>query len=396
MSDFSGQWQTSFGPMDLTQQGSRVRGTYVYMGSECTIDGKLDQGKLIFTYQEPSVSGEGWFELARYGKAFTGQFQADGSPRWENWEGERIGFDGLWNTTFGLMRLIEEPDRIQGFYEVGGNSTIAGKRKDDELVFTYQEPKTQGHGRFELAKDGLSFQGEWQAQGDATWRPWWGIRVRPRPDLTWLVVVEAPWQRFLSEQEYAFGNMLREFFARVPRVQVRHRFFTNESGLRKCCRDLLYIPEPVVLVVATHAQPDGITVDGQTIGVQSVVDSLRHAGNLRLVHFSACLLMQDPAVVDVLRNFASEARTPISGYTTSVNWAQSAIIEFTFLEMILAREMTAAAAAEQLTKLLPFAGNEPLPDAAFPPAGFTIVMPELKSTPVNGAPKAKKGRKVSR
>jgi hypothetical protein len=376
MSNFGGEWHTTFGPMKLEQRGNRVRGAYHYMDAEAKIDGKIDHGKLVFRYQEPTVEGEGWFELTGRGKTFAGQFRPDGSPRWETWEGERIGFDGLWNTTFGLMRLIEEGDRVHGFYEVGGNSTIDGQRKGNKLIFSYREPQAQGKGRYELAKDGLSFQGEWRPQGEKHWRPWTGIRVRPRPDITWLVVVEAPWQRFLSDQEYSFGNMLREFFARVPGIQVRHRFFTNEAGLRKCCRDLTYIAEPVVLVLATHGQLEGIPADGQTIAMPSLVESLRYAGDLRLLHFSACLLMQSPTIVQTLRKFSSQSRVPVSGYRTSVDWAESAIIEFTYLDLVLARGLAPADAAEQLQKLLPFAGDQDVPDTPFRGAGFTIVTPE--------------------
>src|SRR5262245_40976314 len=200
MTSFAGEWQTSFGPMNLEQQGNRVHGAYYYVGHECTVDGKIEDGKLVFRYREPTVEGEGWFELAGRGKKFAGQFRPDGSPRWEEWQGERVGFDGLWNTTFGLMRLIEDDNRVHGFYEVGGNSTIDGQLKAGKLTFNYKEPQTGGKGRFELAQDGLSFQGEWQPRGEKYWRPWTGIRVRPRPDVSWLVVVEAPWQRFLSEQ----------------------------------------------------------------------------------------------------------------------------------------------------------------------------------------------------
>lgn len=375
MNDFSGKWQTSFGPMDLAQEGARVHGSYVYRGSECPVEGKVSEGRLTFTYQEAAVHGEGWFELARRGNAFSGQYRPDGQEQWQRWEGERIGFDGLWNTSFGLMRLVQEGDQVIGFYEAGGAAEIDGQREDSRLVFDYREPRVRGRGRFELAADGLSFQGEWNPRGGSAWMPWQGIRVRPQPDLTWLVVIEAPWQRFLADQEYSFGNMLREFFARLTHVQVRHRFFTNEAGLRRCCRDLFYIAEPVVLVLATHAHPDGIHVDGQTIAVPALADALRHAETLQLVHFSACLLMQGPPGLADLGVWSSRARLPISGYRTSVDWAASAIIEFTFLDLVLSRRLSPAAAAEQLVKLLPFAGDEGVPDGAFPAAGFKIVMP---------------------
>jgi hypothetical protein len=384
--------------MELSQDGASVRGDYHYMSAACSLEGKVSHGRLVFTYQEPEVQGEGWFELSRGGKAFTGRFRPAGEDRWQPWEGERVGFDGLWNSSFGPLRLIEEGDQVRGFYAVGGGATLEGRRKGDRLAFRYREPKARGRGAFELASDGLSFQGEWQARGDDRERPWWGLRVRPQSELTWLVVIEAPWQRFLAEQEYAFGNMLREFFARHSGVQVRHRFFTNEPGLRKCLRDLLYIAEPIVLVLTAHAGPEGVRVDGQTISVPTLVEALGPVGNLRLLHFSACSLMKDPAVVELFRSFSNASCAAVSGYTTNVNWAASAIIEFTFLEMVLGQGRPPAEAAAQLLKLLPFAGEEGVVEGAFPAAGFCIVTPGRAS--LAGAGKRSRGsgkrRRVTR
>jgi len=379
MANFSGRWFSTFGPMELTQQGSRVQGFYLCRGERCLIDGKVQSGRLIFKYQEPAVRGEGWFELIRNGNAFMGRWRPDGLEAWAEWTGDRVGFDGLWTSDFGLLRLVEEGGLVRGFYEVNGSASISGRRDGGQLVFTYQEPTVSGEGRFVLAEDGLTFQGEWQPAGGETWLPWRGQRVFPQHGLTWLVVVEAPWQRFLADREYAFGNMLREFFARLPNVRVRHRFFINEAALLKHCRDLMYLAEPVVLVLASHGLPQGVTVDGHTVEVRAVMESLRQAADLRLVHFSACLIMEDPAVVDSLRALSRRARLPLSGYATSVDWAASAIIEFTYLEMILAKGMAPAAAAEQVYRLLPFAGEQEVPGGAYAPAGFRLILPEVDS-----------------
>lgn len=375
MNEYQGRWQTTFGPMDLEQRGRRVRGTYQFLGTACTIDGEARRSRLTFHYREPNVHGQGWFELARRGRAFAGQYRPEGIEHWHAWEGERIGFDGLWNSTFGLLRLVEDDPRVHGWYEMGGGATLQGRLRGRHLTFAYREPAERGRGRLELADDGLSFHGEWRPRGDERWRPWTGVRVRPQPNLAWLVVAEAPWQRSLAERDYSFGGMLREFFARVPGVQLRHRFFTGEAGLRRCCRDLLYLAEPVVLVVATHARPEGLTVGGQTIALRPLLDVLRDAGSLRLVHFSACLLLQDVATLEMLHDFGHETGAAVSGYSTSVDWAASAIIEFTYLDLVLGRGLAPAAAAEQLTRLLPFAGDQEIADTAYPAAGFRIVAP---------------------
>src|SRR5688572_6633683 len=111
---FTGHWFTTFGVMDLDQQGPHVRGAYRWNGQECAIEGRVKNGKLSFTYQEPKARGEGWFALARHGK-FTGQWRPKGEATWHPWIGER-GFDGLWDTSFGMLRLIDEARSVSGSY----------------------------------------------------------------------------------------------------------------------------------------------------------------------------------------------------------------------------------------------------------------------------------------
>ena len=165
----------------------------------------------------------------------------------------------------------------------------------------------------------------------------------------------------LGEKEYAFGNMLREFFARVPHVEVRQRFFTNEEGLAKWCRELLYLPEPIALVFATHGTPEGLTAGGELIRRRAA----RGGAASRRQHPGAAFLVVSADGSGPAGNFARVLREklpfPISGYTTSVDWAASALIEFTYLDMILARGLNPQAAAEQVTRLLTFAGERGRP-----------------------------------
>src|SRR5262249_6573213 len=158
-------------------------------------------------------------------------------------------------------------------------------------------------------------EGEWQADGEQP-AVWEGQLVVPVEGRSWLVVFEAPWQKFLVEREYAFGQMLREFFARLSHVQVRHRSFANEEGLRRCCRDLLFLAEPVALVIATHGERAGIKVMGKNIGFSALEEGLQDVDNLQLMHFSACLLLKEPDAVERMKALSRELRAPISGYTT--------------------------------------------------------------------------------
>ncbi len=189
------------------------------------------------------------------------------------------------------------------------------------------------------------------------------------------MVLEAYWQRGMRENEYAFGNMLREFFARVPNIGVRQRFFNNEAGLAKWCRELLYIPEPVALVLATHGTAEGLSAHGELIGPAPLVNSLRQADNIVVLHFSSCLMLEEGKAGNFTRVLREQLPFPISGYATTVDWAASALIEFTYLDMILARGLHPEAAAEQVTRLIAFAGDAGLPNSPYPPARFRFWLP---------------------
>jgi hypothetical protein len=383
---FAGTWETTYGRMTLTQQGKKVEGFYLLDGQRCPLRGQVEKKRLTFTYEEPDVKGEGWFELAADGNSFAGKWRARGDSPWGDWKGERVGaqvvpagFGGLWTTSYSRMRLTEKDGRVQGIYGPGGASTIDGKREGKKLTFRYKEPDAAGEARFELSADGKSFRGKWKQDGRSGWADWTGSRVEPVPGRVWLVVLEANWERDLSEQEYQFGTMLRAFFARSAKVQVRHRFFTDAANLSRWCREVAYLAEPVVLCVATHATPKGVTVDGKTIGADALANALRHCDNLRLLHFSACLIMKDRLAAEMVAALDGRTTFPISGYSTTVDWAASAIIEFLYFDLILLRGMTPENAEKQLGKLLPFAGDKRIPGAVLPPAGFRLLLPKAKA-----------------
>ena len=274
------------------------------------------------------------------------------------------GWDGIWDTSFGRLRLIEEGVRVHGLYECGGPSSLEGTVDDNALDFDYCEPAVSGSGRFVLAKDGTSFTGRWRPRAETQWSDWNGWRVQPQEGITWLVVLEAHWQRSLDESEYAFGNMLREIFARTPRVRVRQRFFDDEESLGQWCRELAYLPEPVVLVIASHGVAEGLSVRGKVIDTQQIFGSLSHAGSLKLLHFSSCLVGLGREGKTIRQPFA------VSGYITSVDWGASALLEFTYLDLILNRGLEPAKAAGILPSLVTFAAEDAPRESPYPAAGF--------------------------
>ena len=362
MTDFSGRWFTTFGTMLLEQRGSRVSGTYSYRGAEGRIEGNVRGSVLRLRYSEPAEAGSGEFHMLRHGR-FAGTYTPRGRKKALAWVGNR-GWDGLWETDFGRLRLIQERDSVQGSYSGGGQAEIRGRARGKTLAFRYQERNASGEGRFTQDHDGLAFTGEWRAKGQRAWQPWNGRRAQAAPGVTWLVMLEAHWQRSLAEPEYAFGHMLREILARLPQVRVRHRFFYDAASLEHWCRELNYLSEPAILMIASHGRAEGLSVYGNLINTSRVLDSLRDVENLKLLHFSSCLVGLDGE-----KALGQEA-FPISGYTTSVDWGASALLEFTYLDLMLNRGMSPAEAAAALPKLVPYAGTRAPRGSPYPAAGF--------------------------
>ncbi|MGH6816203.1 MAG: hypothetical protein ACREC6_10905 [Hyphomicrobiaceae bacterium] len=367
MIDFAGRWITTFGPMILDQEKGYIRGTYGPDGIGCVIEGTIENGRYVFRYKEPAEEGTGWFVCTRYGR-FAGEYLAEGAQKPCPWRGHRE-FDGLWVTSFGRLRLIQNADRVYGSYGGPGPSTLEGHVERGRLVFRYFEPKVNGTGWFELDAEQTGFYGQWQPDGGDTAGDWRGVRAHALPGLRWLIVLEAPWQCSLTDPEFAFGAMLRELFARVSGVEVRQRSFQDEPSLLHWAREIQYIAEPVVLVIAGHGEPPGLSVQGRIIDSRKIVDALRSADDLALLHFSACLIGQDAGQALAGAPFA------VSGYTTSVDWAQSALIEFIYLDMILEKGLSPSRAAEHLTRLVGFAGDAALADSPYRPAGFRFFNP---------------------
>src|SRR5262249_23948929 len=145
----------------------------------------------------------------------------------------------------------------------------------------------------ELAEHGHTFEGKWRPDGASEWEAWEGERMLPAPGYRWLIVIEAHWQHSLPDRDFSFGSMLKEFFARLPHVGVRQRFFDNEHGLERWLREVMYLPEPAVVVIAAHATEEGLAAHGEPIEQRGLIDNLRHADNVLLLHFSSCLMMSE-------------------------------------------------------------------------------------------------------
>ena len=282
-------------------------------------------------------------------------------------------FEGLWETSYGRMRLSVDGDRVHGVYASSPGASLEGTISGRTLEFTYQEPDARGEGRFHLAEDGLSLEGRWRPFPAKKWRPWKGTRVVPRPGVRWLVILEARWEVGLHEAEYTFGAMLRSYFTMAPEVQVRERRFHDVADFRRFAGEVAFLAEPVVLLVSTHGSAKGISVGGETIGPTVIAESLHAASNVELLHLAGCDMLSGGAAETILAGLPEGHRFPISGYKTTVDWAASALSDLTYLTFVLIRELPPEQALRQTHVSAPFSGDEPVDRCAFRPLGLALL-----------------------
>jgi hypothetical protein len=166
--------------------------------------------------------------------------------------------------------------------------------------------------------------------------------------------------------------MLRTFFARTPHVKVRHRFFSDEAQLRRWCAELPYLAEPVVLHVSSHGTTEGVTCGGKTIKAPALAECVRDIGDLRLLHFGACQVAGGDVPRQIHAALGPRATFPISGYKNQADWGGSAVIDFTFLDLMFSKGASPADAIGQTLKMVTFAGEQTT-GGAVSPAGLLII-----------------------
>ena len=297
-----------------------------------------------------------------------------------------IGFAGSWLTTYGEMVLVVDGDRVTGRYELGGGSSIEGTVRDGVLRFRYAEPSLdKGFGEFRLAPDGMAFFGKWRIDGmgdgplSSQDQSWYGIRTTtPRgsaaPDPgPWLVILEPHWEQSLRDSEYSFGEMLRNYYRRLPHLQVRHRRIHDRADFVRVGREIGGIEGDVFLYIASHGTQAGATLSDGNIDASLMADLLSSCSNVQLVHFGSCLVAGGTVPEDILRRLAPERRVPISGFKETADWGGSAVVDFAYFDNLFERQMPPKDAVEATRRNVLFAGDAaPGPVA---PMGLRIVMP---------------------
>lgn len=368
--DFSGTWETDYGDLRLVREGVLYRGSYGSAGTSVIV-GTLSGRKLEFRYTEVGARGEGWFELAADGKSFQGKWRPDGQESWASWSGTRKPpakqpktFSGLFETRYGRIRLEQTGQSVAGLYRYAGSwGRIKGKVKEGRLEFEWREARGKGTGEFKLGEDGVQLRGTWKVTGAESSKTWNGQRVQPRPGVRWLVILEAYWEEELEQTEYSFGAMLRSYFRRYPRVEVRHRRFGDKADFVRAGREVAFLAEPVVLVIASHGESGKLVAGEDRIGSDLVGRVARDLPHLALLHFSACEIFAPGALKALRAELPKGRKLPISGYAVAVDWSGSALLEQLYFDLVLGRGIAPRRAAKLVKQELSFANDENAPDS---------------------------------
>ena len=200
--DFSGQWRSDFGLVDLQQQQSSVKGSYACCNG--ILEGQVVGNQLDFEWEDP-VYGSGWgrFTLSPDGKSFDGIWGYSGSMEPNgNWNGSRIveavyrGEESSWvvvgesgsGSLEGLAKLYTEGNRVTGWLkgvytfplEVEGASNepatfevvneLEGRTDEDQMYLKWTNPLQGSAGTMELVirAPNRHMEGTWQADDGST------------------------------------------------------------------------------------------------------------------------------------------------------------------------------------------------------------------------------------
>jgi predicted esterase len=86
--DFSGLWLTDLGLMELTREGSKVKGRYALRGTS-SLDGEIKGRHLDFKIKTWKFTGPGFFDLDAKGINLAGAGGTDGVAAWYGWKGRK-------------------------------------------------------------------------------------------------------------------------------------------------------------------------------------------------------------------------------------------------------------------------------------------------------------------
>jgi len=161
-----GVYETDFKDMTLTQNGSKVTGTYKHMDGriDATISGNIltgwwyqsnGKGKLSFTFDEDF-------------SAFTGKWSYNDAEPKSKWNGikknvptsVKIGIEGVYTSDFKDMTLVQNGNKVTGTYK-HMDGRIDATLNGNVLTGWWYQSNGKGRMVFVFNDDFTAFTGKW-------------------------------------------------------------------------------------------------------------------------------------------------------------------------------------------------------------------------------------------
>ena len=141
--DWQGEWITDRGAMTLKQKGNKVTGSYKTKG---TVSGTIAGDTVKVNYRNGRVSGQGELKVSEGNRSFEGTWSEQGqSSKWRGWKKDPTAesrdtadFSGIWLSSWGVMQLEQNGDKVKGSYGPEGWSSLEGTVKGNRLLLTWK------------------------------------------------------------------------------------------------------------------------------------------------------------------------------------------------------------------------------------------------------------------
>ncbi len=184
----SGNFNTDFKEMTITQNGNRITGTYKYQNGR--IEGTLNGHSLTGFWYQDNGKGKMKFEFNSDFSEFTGKWGYNDAIPDSKWNGKRIGgsnsgqaivsdevkVSGVFSSDFNELTITQSGNQISGTYKYR-NGRIEGTLYGKTLTGWWYQDNGKGKFVFEFNNDLNGFIGKWGANDATPSGKWNGIRI---------------------------------------------------------------------------------------------------------------------------------------------------------------------------------------------------------------------------
>ncbi len=177
-----GTYDTTYGMMELFQNGSMISGTYTGHTGTGTVEGLLDGNTLRGTWRDEDANGRIAFVFNPDMSKFSGYWSYNNlEPKagsGDTWVGNRTGsaskmvasqpvqtplqVGGTYETGYGNMQLHQNGNKVSGTYKsYTGDGSVEGTLQGNVLIGTWKDSRSSGQIRFVFSEDERAFAGFW-------------------------------------------------------------------------------------------------------------------------------------------------------------------------------------------------------------------------------------------